>query len=157
MSRPLALAALLAVLSLATPVMAASDHSHDQSAPASGKLTLDHGRKWQTDAPLRQGMAAIGGDLRAALGPVHDKRYSPREFDALAVSILGHIDTIAQQCKLPEAVDAQLHIVLADLISATDVMKGKGGDRAGGVVAAVKALDRYQAHFDHPGWKPVGH
>lgn len=157
MSRPLALAAVLAVLSLATPVMAASGHSHDDSAPAAGKLTLDHGRKWQTDAPLRQGMAAIGDDLRAALGPVHDKRYSSGQFDALAATILGRIDTIAQQCKLPEVVDAQLHIVLADLISATDAMKGKGGDRARGVVSAMKALDQYQAHFDHPGWKPVGH
>ncbi|CUW41320.1 conserved protein of unknown function [Magnetospirillum sp. XM-1] len=157
MSRPVILATLLAALSLSAPVLAASGHSHDESGPAAGGLTLDHGRKWQTDAPLRQGMAAIGGDLRAALGPVHDKRYSPREFEALAASIQGHIDTIAQQCKLPEAVDAQLHIVLADLISATDVMKGKGGDRAGGVVSALKALDRYQAHFDHPGWKPVGH
>lgn len=157
MSRPLVLAALLAALSLASPVLAASGHSHDESAPASGRLTLDHGRKWQTDTPLRQGMAAIGGDLRAALGPVHDKRYSPAQFDALAASILGHIDVIAQKCKLPETVDAQLHIVLADLMSATDAMKGKGGDRAKGVVAAVNALDRYQAHFDHPGWKAVGH
>lgn len=160
MSRTVAAAALLAALAFAAPVLAASsshDHSHENAAPAANTLTLDHGRKWQTDAPLRQGMAAIGDDVRAALGPVHDKRYKTGDYDALAASISRYIDGIAEQCKLPEAADAQIHIVLADLISATDTMKGKGGDRAKGVVAAMKALDRYQAHFDHPGWKPLRH
>jgi hypothetical protein len=157
MSRPVVLAAMLAALSFTAPVMAASGHSHDETASASGRLSLDHGRKWQTDAPLRQGMAAIGGDLRAAQGLVHDNRYSPQNFEALATSIHAHIDSITQQCKLSEAADAQLHIVLTDLISATDAMRGKGSDRAKGVVAAIKALDRYQAHFDHPGWSPVHH
>lgn len=157
MSRPAVLAALLSALFLASPVMAASGHSHDEAASVSGTLSLDHGRKWQTDAPLRRGMAAIGGDLRTAQGLVHGNRYSAQDFDALAISIHAHIDSITQQCKLSEAADAQLHIVLADLISATDVMKGKGGDRAKGVIAAIKALDRYQAHFDHPGWNPVSH
>jgi len=159
MFRTVAAAALVAALT-AVPVMAASpehSHSHEAAAPAANGLTLDHGRKWQTDAPLRQGMTAIADDVRAALGPVHDKRYKAADFDALATSVTRHIDGIAEQCKLPEAVDAQLHFVLADLFAATDAMKGKGGDRTKGVVAAVKALDRYQAHFDHPGWKPVRH
>ena len=157
MSRSPVLAAMLFALVYAAPVMAAGGLSHEEAASPSGGLTLDHGRKWATDAPLRQGMTAIGNDLRAALGPVHDKRYTAEDFNALAASITGHMNIIAQQCKLPEAVDAQLHIVLADLFAATDIMKAKVGDPAKGVIAAMAALDRYQAHFDHPGWKSVGH
>lgn len=160
MSRTVVTGFLLAALAIAAPAMAAStshDHAHEGAAPAAGALTLDHGRKWQTDAPLRQGMAAIGGEVRAALGPVHDKRYTVGDYDALAASISRHMDGIALQCKLPEAADAQIHIVLADLMAATDAMKGKGAERSKGVVAAVQALDRYQAHFDHPGWTPIRH
>lgn len=159
MFRKLAAAAVLIGLTAAGPVLAAAshDHSHGEAAPASGGLALDHGRKWQTDTPLRTRMENIGNEVRAALGPVHDKRYRDADFDALAERIGGQVDGIAAECKLPEAVDAQLHFVLADIISATDTMKGRRGNRASGVVAMLGVLDRYQAHFDHPGWKPVRH
>lgn len=159
MFRKFAAAAVLAALAAAGPAQAAAshDHSHEGAAPASAALTLDHGRKWQTDAPLRSRMEKIGDEVRAALGPVHDKRYRDADFDALAERIGAHVDGIAAECKLPEAVDAQLHIVLADIIAATDVMKGRKGGRAPGVVAMLGVLDRYQAHFEHPGWKPVRH
>jgi hypothetical protein len=159
MFRKLAAAAVIVAATATGPVLAAAshDHSHGDAAPASGGLTLDHGRKWQTDAPLRTRMTAIGDEVRAALGPVHDKRYRDADFDALAERIGAQVDGIAAECRLPEAVDAQLHIVLADIIAATDAMKGRKGGRVSGVVAMLGVLDRYQAHFDHPGWKPVRH
>ena len=56
------LAALAAAFSMALAAHAlaqspAASHSHDASAPA--KLALDHGKKWATDAPLRDGMTKV--------------------------------------------------------------------------------------------------
>ncbi|CAA7613000.1 hypothetical protein [Magnetospirillum sp. SS-4] len=154
---PLAALILTAALSLAPAAVARDGHSHESGH--GGQLTLDHGRKWQTDAPLRQGMSAIGADMAGALDRIHGNRFGPADYEALAGSIDAHIDGITRDCRLPPAADAQLHLVLAEIMDASEVMKGKGGtrDRSRGAVTVVKALDAYQAHFDHPGWRPLAH
>lgn len=152
----LSLAALVLALALSSaPVIGAEDsHSH---AGHGGGLTLDHGRKWQTDAPLRAGMAAIRADMARALEPLHGGRFTPKDYDALANSIGGHIETIARECRLPAETDAQLHLILAEIINGTDAMRGKSHGRMQGAVAIIKALDSYPIYFDHPGWAPLSH
>jgi hypothetical protein len=156
-ARVAAVAALIAILSPGGVVGAVETHSHGDPAGGVQGLTLDHGRKWQTDAPLRAGMAGIRNDMAAALGPIHAKRYSAGDYDALAGAVTQRIDAIARDCRLPEATDAQLHLVLAEIIDGVEVMRGRSPDRSLGAAGVVGALDRYQAHFDHPGWQPVGH
>ena len=46
---------------LAQPVAAADSHNHHHHEAAAAKLQLDHGRKWPTDAPLRQAIIASMG------------------------------------------------------------------------------------------------
>ncbi len=66
---------------------------------------------------------------------------------------------IVQNCKLDKEADAQLHLVLADLLAGAETMQGKGKHEARreGAEKVAKALDAYGRHFDHPGWKPVHH
>ena len=53
------------------------------AAPA--KLELNQGRKWETDAPLRQGMTSIRGAMETALGGIHEHKYTAAQYGALAV------------------------------------------------------------------------
>jgi hypothetical protein len=128
-------AALAAALTLAfgAPAFAAGDtHSHE---PAGGeaKLVLDHGKKWQTDAPLRQGMENIRSAVAKGV-----------QNDALAKTVETEVAGIVQNCKLEPEADAQLHIVIGELLAATEAKD----------IARVKqTLNAYGEHFDHAGWK----
>lgn len=145
------LAAVLA-LGLAGPTLAATGQSHEgQGGPI--ELTLDHGGKWQTDGALRDGMAATRRAMGDALDRIHDGRYSPDEYAALARTLETNVDTIVRNCRLPEEADAQLHIVLAAILDGIETMK-TGPDRVGGAMTIVSALDAYGSHFDHPGFEP---
>lgn len=132
------------------------EHGHGEAGKGGPKLVLDHGKKWQTSEPLRTGMTAIRDDLQAALDPIHAKTYSPDDYKALAGRIEAQASKIISTCKLPAEVDAQYHLVLAQLFAGTEQMK-KDGDRMGGAVKLVKALEDYGDHFEHQGWKPIQH
>ena len=56
---PCLLVAGLLCLASALPVVAQTAHEHEHTGPAVANLQLDGGQKWQTDAALRSGMAAI--------------------------------------------------------------------------------------------------
>src|SRR3546814_8114885 len=93
-------------------VFAASGHAHDQAAKS--ELTLNKGAKWQTDAALRQGMAALRGDLAAALPDIHHGRFTAAQYDALATRVEGHVEYLVTNCKPTPEADEQLHVVLGD-------------------------------------------
>jgi hypothetical protein len=63
----------------------------------------------------------------------------------------GSGDDVTANCKLPEEADAQLHIVLAEIIEGIDVIK-TGADRLRGAMRVVLALEVYGRNFDHPDW-----
>jgi hypothetical protein len=134
--------ALAFALAFAGPVAAAeAPHEHGHGT-GEARLVLDHGRKWQTDAPLRKGME----NIRAVLAT----RQKP---EALAELVSAEVAYIVQNCKLPEDADAQLHLLIAELLAGADAMKG---ERAGeGVERVVKALNEYGRYFDHPGWRTL--
>jgi hypothetical protein len=60
-----------------------------------------------------------------------------------------------QNCKLEPEADAQLHIVIAELLAGAEAMQGKepGVARRAGAKRVVKALNAYGEHFEHAGWK----
>lgn len=129
---------------------------HEGHASSGEKPVLDHGKKWKTDAPLRKGMEAIRADLVAALPAIHEKRYTPPEYAALAGKIDAQISSMVANCKLPKDADAQLHLVLAELLAGSRAMKEKTGQRAG-AIQVLGALGTYGSYFDHAGWKPIEH
>jgi hypothetical protein len=130
--------ALASALALGGPVIAAEEHHHEGTVGA--KLVLNQGKKWQTDAPLRTGMA----NIRTALA-------SGGKYAALAERVNAEVAYIVQNCKLPEDADAQLHLVIAELLAGADEMKGEHARE--GAERVVKALNAYGRFFDHPGWR----
>jgi hypothetical protein len=120
---------------------AAHEHGH---AAGEAKLVLNQGKKWPTDAPLRQGME----NIRAALG-------GGMKYGALAKKVNAEVAGIVQNCKLEPEADAQLHIVIADILAGVEAMEGKvqGETRRAGAQKVASALDAYGEHFDHAGWK----
>ncbi|NGZ29251.1 MAG: hypothetical protein G8345_20490 [Magnetococcales bacterium] len=139
-----------------TGVIWAGEEHHHHPGQATTELTLNQGKPWATDAPLRQGMAGIARDLEAALPRIHADAYSMAEYTVLANRLHGHVEFMVKNCKLPPDVDAQAHGVLEQILAGVNVMEGKSG-QAQGAVLVLQALERYARHFDHPGWQPVNH
>lgn len=144
------------VLAAAQPVVAQShDHGHEHGAAA--ELRLDEGgRKWSTDAPLRKSMSAMRADLAAKLHAIHGGQLGKADYAKLGQGIEARIGDIVSQCKLDSKADAMLHIVIAELVQAADIMQGKAlGDPAAAAHQAALALNGYGKHFNHPAWKPL--
>lgn len=147
--------AILVAVTIAAPNVALAASAHDHPAPAAA-LRLDHDRKWETDAPLRRGMATMRTELVNRLPAIHDGRLGQEEFGALATLMERQIGVIVSECKLKPEADAMLHLVLADLAHAADAMQGKiGTNPVEGAEQAIAALNAYGEYFDHPGWTRI--
>lgn len=147
------LAALTVGLSAGGAFAAGDVHSH---GAGDGELTLDHGRKWPTDGALRHGMSEIQAVIAEALPQAHSGRLDAAGYARVADQVSAQIESITANCKLPAEVDAQLHLVLAEIIDGAAHMR-KGEEPVDGVVKILGGMDAYGKHFDHPGWKPLKH
>ena len=145
--------ALLPALLAPAPVLAADPHAHGHGA-GTAKLQLDHGKKWATDAPLRRGMAAIRETVHGAPPPLHKATAKPEAYAPVGARIEAEVGRIVAECKLPPDADAQLHLVIADVIAGADTMKSATTASAGraGLVKVNSAFETYAKYFDHPGW-----
>ncbi len=94
----------------------AEDEHHHHAAGGSTKLSLDHGRKWATDEPLRANMTAIRAALSEKKAAIHHGTLAPDDYKALGTTIEAKVATIVAECKLAPAADANLHIVVAELL-----------------------------------------
>lgn len=132
-------------------------HAHDGHGGA--ELALRHGQKWPTDAPLRQGMSRARAALAESIRPIHDGKFGPAKYDALARKLSGEVAYIVANCHLDRDADAQLHVVLAQLNGGIERMQGAQppASRQAGAGQAVAALNAYGEHFDHPGWTALAH
>lgn len=130
-------------------------HSHDAVTPH--KLTLNQGRKWATDEPLRAGMGRIRDLVEPQMGAAHAGKLTPAQYRELATQVESEVGGIVAKCKLEPKADAMLHLVIADLSAGTDTMAGKEAKArpALGLVKVAQAVNQYGSHFDHPGFKPI--
>jgi len=95
-------------------------------------------------------------DLAGKLHAIHKGSLAKEDYAALGKTIEGQLGVIVSQCKLGTQADAMLHIVLADLVGAADVMQGKAaGQPAEAAHRAALALNSYGKYFAHPGWQPI--
>ena len=155
--RVLGILTLFLMLSLSwTTVRAADEHAHDA---AHGKLMLNDGQKWATDAPLRLAMSRISQALGARLPAIHADKLAPADYVALGKAFDDDVAYMVSNCKLPQNADAMLHLVLAEIIQGSDAMQGKspGTKARAGAVKVVQALDSYGKYVDHPGWQKLEH
>lgn len=143
----------------AGPALAASGHAHEHEHGAAATLQLDAGKKWETDAPLRRSMGHIRQTIAGALPDIHDNRLSAKGYDRLAGKVEEAVGQIVADCRLTAAADAQLHVVVAELLAGAEGMAGKapGAKRRDGAVRVIGALEKYAAYFDDPGFAPIAH
>jgi hypothetical protein len=129
----------------------AGDNSHHEHGSA--KLSLNHGKKWPTDEPLRKGMETLRVAFTEHLHAIHKGALSAAEYKALGEKTENEVGSIVAQCKLEPEADAMLHLVIADMIAGADIMMGKAkGKPLAGAHTVVSALNNYGRYFDHPGW-----
>lgn len=157
---------LLAALGLSLGLVAGAsaadahkhEHGHDHGA-APAKLSLNEGKKWTTDEPLRHGMQGIRKLMDASLHDIHEGKLSAAKYGELAKKVHGEVEGIVSNCKLEPKADAQLHLVIADILEGVEAMEGKAKKvkRQAGAVKVLSALDKYGTYFDHPGWQPIKH
>lgn len=147
--------ALAAAAACAPAAFAAGDaHSHDEAGAA--KLALDHGKKWTTDAPLRQGMGRIRTLAADGVTQAHAGKMTPAQYTELARKVELEVAGIVANCKLEPQADAMLHLVIAGIGEGTDTMAGKGKQTPEqGLVRVAGAVNDYARFFDHPGYKPI--
>lgn len=146
------LSLLLSSLALPLAVAAEQDHEHDHEHHTAGglhALQLDQGQRWQTDEPLRQGMANIRDAFDRRHGAFHDGKMAEQDYHQLAGELGGAIDSIFANCKLPPAADAELHKLLAAMMNARQQLAKAESD---GMVGLHRALLAYPEYFEHPGW-----
>ena len=119
-------------------------------------MTLNDGQKWPSDAALREGMTEIRATLRASLGQIHGGNFSAAEYAALADRVESQVDGLVRNCRLPPEADAQLHLVIADILDGAEMMR-EGNGHVEGAIKLMRTLHAYGNHFDHPGWYTVAH
>lgn len=141
-------------LAAAGGAFAADPHQHAAGEPT--KLVLDHGKKWATDEPLRKGMT----EMRAALAAKHEAirkgTLTPADYKTLGSTVETQVAAIVAQCKLEPAADANLHVIVAELVAGADAMQGKSKTSpADGAAQVVRAVNQYGSYFNHPDWKPL--
>jgi len=147
---------------LASGTMAAGNaaHSHEhEPGAAPAKLSLNQGRKWATDEALRRGMENIRSAVDQSLPAIHENKLSAAKYADLAKRIDGEVAGIVANCKLEPAADAQLHLVIAEILQGVEAMEGKTrkAKRQAGAVQVVAALDQYGQFFEHGGWQNLKH
>lgn len=139
----------------ALPALAAEQHHHGHGAHAEApqKLTLNNGRKWKTDAPLRKGMEEIRSALEQAHGHGHHGEASPAKYVELGRKMEAEIASIVMNCKLEPVADANLHVIIGELNAAADALKGaNAADAEEAMRRADRATRAYSRYFDHPGF-----
>jgi len=138
----------------------ATAHGHEHGATGTtATLQLNAGKKWQSDAALRQAMGNIRQELAASLHQIHENRLSNKEYDKLAQKVERGVGDIVANCKLEPKADAQLHLIVAEMLEGAEKMAGKvkQAKRQSGAVVVIGALEKYGTYFDDPGFKPIAH
>jgi hypothetical protein len=145
-------AALAGAAVLGVPAAFADAHGH--GATEVHKLTLNQGKKWATDEPLRKGMAEIRTLVEAQYTGIHKGTLKPAEYAALGERIEAQVGYVVANCKLDPQADANLHVILEVVLEGVETMKGKENKSPrAGAGKVVAALNDYGKYFDHPGWK----
>jgi hypothetical protein len=134
----------------------AGDHPHHHSeighmAPG---LTLNQGKKWNTDTTLRQGMKKISDKVINAVPAYHHATLTKADADKLARDIHNQVNYLVANCKLEPEADATLHVLIGDLLTAASTLSREPLSPQG-LPSIVRTLQQYPKYFAHPGWKDM--
>lgn len=142
---------LCAMLAPAVLPAAAQDHAgHHAPTPAATPARPAAGKRWATDAPLRQGMAQIRAAVDALRHYEHGQP-GPAQAVALATTVESQVAYLVANCKLEPQADAALHVIIARLMQGAAALKANPHDTAA-LATLRQALQDYPRQFDDPGW-----
>jgi len=118
-------------------------------------MELNHGQKWETDAALRQGMGALHQIVATGLDGVHANALTVDVYKKMSGEIMNQFTYVVENCELEPEADAQLHILLGNIIQGVEVIEGKvaGEQPEEGLLKMAQALNGYGSYFNHPDWK----
>lgn len=146
---------LLGTAVTASAVASEQAHSHEQ-ASTHQKIQLNQGKKWPIDASLHIGMSKIKTSIEESISEIHHKKFSEAQYKALADKVDAQLAYLFKNCKLPAAADAQLHILLFDIMQASRQMQSSDNPRSG-AITTIKALQKYPHYFDDKDWQALKH
>lgn len=141
----------LLIMSASVKAESGESHQHGHSEHAVAGLILNDGKKWQTDAALRQGMSEINNAVMKAADAYHHDALTQADANKLALKINEQVNYLIKNCKLEPKADATLHVLIGDLLGAAEKIKAEPLSSKG-MPRAVKAIMAYPEYFDHTGW-----
>lgn len=131
-------------------------HHEAHQQRATSKATLDHGKKWASDAALRQHMENLRASFAENKKVMHAKTIKTESYQQLSAQTEKAVNDIIAECKLSPEADASLHHIIADMLAGADMMKRKEKiSQQQGNHKVISALNAYGKTFDHPGWVGV--
>lgn len=155
--RATAIAAVTAMAIGFTTPGATQVATHAEHAAEVGQLRLDNGRKWEPDQPLREGMSRLRKAVEPQLAPARTGELGPAQYAGLADRIEEGVGYIVANCKLEPEADEVLHIILGEVVTGTEAMRGKSRENIPqqGLEQVARALNAYASHFDDADFKPI--
>ncbi len=127
---------------------------HDHGDHAEAALTLNEGKRWETDLALRTGMQRIRDAVAPAVLAQAAGRLTLAEAERLAATVQENVSDLIANCKLAPKADAALHVIITDLLSGSAMLKAEPASPAGSSLL-IQALRHYADTFAHPDWQPV--
>lgn len=158
----LAIALAAVPLSLSYAESAFHDHSneaHQHQGADANALYLDNGSEWKSDAPLRKAMAKLRSDLHPLMPVIHQDELAVNQYEKLADSVNKQVNYMIENCELEGEADAQLHLIIADLMASAKAMQGEAENqvRRDGAIRMVGALNNYATYFDDKSFETLDH
>lgn len=144
----LAGAGAIALLHLFGP----AEHGHGQHGMS--ELVLNDGKRWATDAPLRQGLERVRNAVAPIVAASAARPLTKDEATALSGAIKDQVQFLVENCKLEPKADAALHVLLNDFLQGADALAADPASKAA-LERVVKALELYPQYFDHQNWQPL--
>jgi len=151
LARTVTTAVFSAMLGLAGCSHFHETHQHQHAADGStAQLTLNNGKKWATDEPLRQGMSRIKAliDPMGAVTP--DQRLDPTQAKVIAKGVEGQVAFLISNCKLEPKADAVLHVMIGDMLQGAEALS-QPAPKGHGLVLIQRGLQRYPEYFETAG------
>lgn len=130
----------------------------DEHTVKPSEHTLSHGKKWETNEAMRQGMDNIRQAMTTSQEGIEKERLSAQDYQRLAEAVDKNVADILKNGNLAKVTSKAFHIVvLADLTQSTGLMRTSPKIQTQRVAAmgVLQSLRNYGEYFQHPGW-PLG-
>ena len=117
--------------------------------------TLDQGKKWETDAVVRQGMENIRQVMVARQARIAKAELGAQDYRQLAETIEKHLAAVMQNRKISKGAEKAFHlVVMVDLTQNLNLMRTGATVplQRVGALGVLQSLRLYGEYFQHPGW-----